>query len=280
MTWSLGAVLQHLLPHKLLCACVYRLARCRAAWIKSPLLRWFAGHYKINLAEAGRTTLGDYESLNDFFTRSLKAAARPLDPDPRTLVAPVDGTLTQFGTIRRSALVQAKGMSYTLEALLGESSPDSTALQDGEFATLYLAPHDYHRVHMPLDGRWTRSRYLPGDRFSVNERTAAGIRDLFCRNERVVCWFDTALGPVAIVLVGALNVSSISTVTQGEIVSGPERQWQEDMAPALAKGAELGRFNLGSTVIALLPANTLDWLPAIEPGLAVRMGTPLARLRD
>jgi phosphatidylserine decarboxylase len=278
MSHSLGVGLQHLLPHRLLCAFIYRVARCRQSWFKSTLIRWFAHQYGVKMSEAERPDLSDYASFNDFFTRALKPGARPIDPQPDSLVSPVDGKLTQFGTLRGDRLIQAKGMDYSLHDLLGENSPATAQLLHGEFATIYLAPHNYHRIHTPLAGRWIRTRYLPGDRFSVNEQTAAAIRGLFCRNERLVCWFESAAGPFAVVFVGALNVSSMSTVTCGEIASGPPRNWAEDSGAVFAKGAEIGRFNLGSTVVFLAPRGTLQWNADIAPNRLVVMGEPLAQL--
>jgi phosphatidylserine decarboxylase len=205
----------------------------------------------------------------------MKPDARPIDAGERTLVAPADGRLTELGSIVHGKLVQAKGIEYSLTGLLGEDPPAGSGLKGGEFATIYLAPHNYHRIHAPLAGRWVRTRYIPGDRYSVNATTAAGVRDLFCRNERVVCWFDSSIGTYAVVLVGALNVSSMSTATRGEIVSGAAREWQED-GSIFAKGAEIGRFNLGSTVVLVLPKDSVTWHTA--SGVPVRMGAALAEL--
>src|SRR5690606_16201838 len=173
--------------------------------------------------------------------------------DETTVVSPVDGRLTEFGRARAGQLLQAKGFDYALEELTGEGPADASLFSNGAFATIYLAPHDYHRVHMPLAGKLTATRYIPGRRFSVNAATTCGIKNLFCRNERVVCWFETAHGPMALVLVGALNVSSISTAGRGEIASGEPAYWPEPAPAAYAKGAEIARFNLGPTVILLFP---------------------------
>ena len=279
MSLPLAAALQRLVPQRLLCAFVYRLARCRLSFIKTPLIGWFAGHYAIDLDEAERSRTADYVSLNDFFTRALKPGARPIDTSADSVVSPVDGTLTEFGRIERDVLLQAKGMSYSLQALLGETSADAERFFDGDFATLYLAPHNYHRVHVPLAGRWIRNRYLPGQRFSVNASTAASLQNLFVRNERLVCWFEAGDHPFVVVLVGALNVSSISTSIHGEIASGRARAWHEEAAIGLSKGAELGRFNLGSTVILLFPPERLRWSTELAPGRGVVMGQALAALR-
>jgi phosphatidylserine decarboxylase len=190
-------------------------------------------------------------------------------------VAPADGVLTEHGSIDGDRLYQAKGRAYSLAELLGETGAAVAALHGGRYFTIYLAPHNYHRVHAPLAGRLTRTRYIPGTRFSVSRATAAVIPRLFCRNERAVCWFDTDRGTMAVVFVGALNVSSISTVTHGEIVSGAPQLWHEGPPLPVAQGAEIGRFNMGSTVIVLLGTSAFSFAAAAKDGLAVRMGQAL-----
>ena len=276
----LAVLIQHLLPQRLMGRLVYHLARCRRDWISRPLIGWFARRYAVDLSEAEHNRLESYASLNDFFTRRLKPGARPLARDERTLISPVDGSLTRFGTADGGEMIQAKGLHYRLEELLGEPLDGVGALASGSYATLYLAPHQYHRVHLPLAGALQRTRYIPGKRFSVNGQTAAVVPRLLCRNERVACWFETEVGPMAVVLVGALNVSSISTAWLGEIASGRARVWD---AAGLAqrefgRGAEIGRFNLGSTVVCVLPPGQAAWRPELEQGQAVRMGQALASL--
>ena len=266
---------QHLLPKNLVSAVVYRGTRCRSAWLKRPLTRWFANAYRVDMSEAANADLDSYATFNDFFTRALKPGARPIEGGADRIVAPADGVLTEFGTIDGDRLLQAKGIDYTLADLLGEDGAAVAALRGGSFFTIYLAPYDYHRVHAPLAGALERTRYIPGERFSVSRATAAVIKRLFCRNERAVCWFASAHGPVAVVLVGALNVSSISTLTQGEIASGPPQHWTEGTPPSVAQGAEIGRFNMGSTVVVLV-AGTVTWLAATKPGAKLRMGQALA----
>ena len=275
-----SVLIQHLLPQRLMGRLVYHVARCRRDWISQPLIGWFARRYAVDLAEAEHSRLESYASLNDFFTRRLKPGARPLARDERTLISPVDGFLTRFGTADGGEMIQSKGLHYRLEELLGEPLDRVGALASGSYATLYLAPHQYHRVHLPLAGTLQRTRYIPGKRFSVNGQTAAVVPRLLCRNERVVCWFETEVGPMAVVLVGALNVSSISTAWLGEIASGRARVWD---AAGLAqrefgRGAEIGRFNLGSTVVFVLPPGQAAWRPELAPGQAVRMGQALASL--
>ena len=276
----LSVFIQPLLPQRLMGRLVYRLARCRRGWISRPLIGWYARRYKVNLQEAEHSRLEDYASLNEFFTRRLKPAARPIAGDERTLISPVDGYLTQFGSANGGELIQAKGLHYDLDALLGESTDQTAALMSGSYATLYLAPHQYHRVHLPLAGALHRTRYIPGRRFSVNNRTAAVVPGLFCRNERVACWFETEAGPMAVVLVGALNVSSISTAWLGEIASGKARVWDDagHTGQRFGRGEEIGRFILGSTVVLFLPPGQAIWRPDLSPGQAVRMGQALATL--
>lgn len=264
---------QHLIPKTLSSAVVYRATRSRRAWLRRPLARWFARTYRVDLAEALHENLDRYATFNDFFTRELKPGARPIASGARELACPADGVLTEHGAIEGDRLFQAKGRTYSLHELLGEKGAAADALRGGSYFTIYLAPHNYHRVHAPLAGRLTRTRYIPGDRFSVSRATAAAIAKLFCRNERAVCWFETERGPMAVVLVGALNVSSISTLTLGEIPSGPARQWQETPAREVARGEEIGRFNMGSTVIVLLADATLRF--AAANGATVRMGQAL-----
>lgn len=269
---------QHLIPKNLSSAVVYRATRSHRAWLKRPLLRWFARAYRVDLSEALEENLDAYATFNDFFTRALKPGARPLAQDANAVVAPADGVLTEHGRIDGDTLFQAKGRAYSLAELLGESGPESAALRGGSYFTIYLAPHNYHRVHAPLAGSLERTRYLPGKRFSVSRATAAAIPRLFCRNERAVCWFATERGPMAVVFVGALNVSSITTLTRGEIASGPAQHWLEREPRRVALGEEIGRFNMGSTVIVLLADPTLRFAAATHDGVGVRMGQLLGTL--
>ena len=277
----LPVLIQRLLPHRELGFLVYYVARCRWGWVKRPLIDWFARRYQVNLQEAERTRLENYSSLNDFFTRRLKPSARPIAGDDRTLVSPVDGVLTQFGTADGDDLIQAKCLRYRLQELLREPRDRVAPLLSGSYATFYLAPQQYHRVHLPVAGVLQRMRYIPGRRFSVNSATAAVLPRLFCRNERVVCWFDTEIGPMAVVLVGALNVSSISTRWLGEISSGRARVWQDATVLSewkFGRGDEIAKFNLGSTVVLVLPPKKATWRPELARGQAVRMGQALASL--
>jgi phosphatidylserine decarboxylase len=268
---------QHLIPKNLSSAVVYKATRSRSAWLKRPLTRWFANAYGVDMTEAANADLESYATFNDFFTRELKAGARPIASGADTIAAPADGVLTEHGAIDGDRLYQAKGSVYTLAELLGETGTEVEALKGGGYFTIYLAPHNYHRVHAPLDARLLRTRYIPGARFSVSRATAAAIPRLFCRNERVVCWFETHRGPMAVVFVGALNVSSISTFAHGEVASGAPRHWHEQEPLPVGRGGEIGRFNMGSTVI-LLFGPQVAMLEPITSGATMRLGQRLGQL--
>jgi phosphatidylserine decarboxylase len=276
MTSGAGVSLfQHLLPKDLISAVMYRAARSKRRWIARPLIRWFAGTQRIDLAEAEQADLEHYPTFNAFFTRALRAGARVIEGGADTVVSPADGTLSEFGALDADTLLQAKGRGYSLAALLGESGARVDALLGGSYCTVYLSPRDYHRVHAPLDAALTRTRYIPGRRFSVSLATAASIDRVFCRNERAVCWFDTKWGPMVVVLVGALNVSSISTFSRGEIASGVPQLWEEPAPLRVARGAEIGRFNLGSTVVVLFARGAVRWDSRQATGMSLAMGAAL-----
>ncbi len=277
--------LQYLLPQHLLSGAVHSLARLRVGWVKNALIDNFLVNYRPDMSEAEEPDPRAYPSFNAFFTRALRPGARAVDAAPTALVSPVDGTVSQIGRTDGSALVQAKGLTYTLEALLDEAAPAwAPVFRGGGFATLYLAPHNYHRVHMPLAGTLQAAWYVPGQLFSVNATTAAQVPGLFARNERVVCVFADGTLSFALVLVGALFVGSISTVWHGDVTPRSPRVRAElplDFVRAglrLEKGAEMGRFNMGSTVILLLPPGRSEWLADLAPGRAIRVGQALARL--
>jgi len=277
MRWSFGAAVQHLLPQRLSGRLVYRLSRSRRPWLRDRLIRGFVRLYDVDLDEAERG-IDEYLTFNDFFTRTLAPGARPLEGDESTIVSPADGRITEFGTLSADRLLQAKGISYSLSDLLAEAPELLPPFHGGQFLTIYLAPHDYHRVHMPVAGQLDRGRYVPGRRFSVNAATARSIDRLFCRNERVALWLSTARGYVVVVLVGALNVASLSTALTGEITPGPERLLSPESPLRLARGQELGRFNLGSTVIVILPRGMAEWQESLRPGQTIRVGQALGRL--
>jgi phosphatidylserine decarboxylase len=280
----LFVALQYLLPQHLLSRAMHALARSRVRLVKNALIDNFVVNYRPDMREAEPSDPRAYASFNEFFTRPLRAGARPCDEAAAALVSPVDGAVSQLGTLDGSWLVQAKGLAYTLESLLEGGEAWAGVFRGGAFATLYLAPHNYHRVHMPLEGTLEAAWYVPGALFSVNATTAALVPGLFARNERVVCVFSHGELRFALVLVGALFVGSIATVWHGEVTPrSPGRGADLPLAASraalrLPKGAELGRFNMGSTIILLLPPGRAAWLPALAPGAAVRVGQTLARL--
>lgn len=268
--------MQRLLPQHLLSRVVYHATRCEGRRWKNFLIRSFLRSFPVDMSEAAQPDPFAYASFNTFFTRALRSDARPIDMDPRTLVCPVDGMVSQAGHIDDQALFQAKGHHFSLEALLAGERASIERFRHGEFATLYLAPHNYHRVHMPLDGILTATIHVPGRLFSVNATTAAQVPELFARNERVICMFETALGGLAMILIGALFVGSMSTVWAGEVTPAARRGPSLLPAPAapvrLGRGAEMGRFNMGSTVIVLLERGRVRWLEGLRAGATVRLG--------
>lgn len=274
--------LQHVLPQHTLSRIVHRAARSRLPWFKNALIGPFVRHFQPDLSDAVQTDPFAYASFNEFFTRALRPGSRPLPDDPLDLACPVDGTISEIGAIDSDRLLQAKGRYYTLAALLAGQQSWAHRFVGGSFATIYLAPYNYHRIHMALRGTLRETWYVPGRLFSVNRVTADGVRELFARNERVVCCFeDGALGH-AIVLVGALNVGSIETVWHGEVAPRRPRRFTRLPVPesgaTLERGAELGRFNLGSTIILLLPAGAARWRDDLVSGRVVRMGESIGRL--
>ena len=269
---------QYLLPKKLLTVAMGQLAGLRAGALTHAVIRKFVAHYKVDMAEAADPRIESYASFNEFFTRPLREGARPIAASP--FVCPVDAAISQFGPIEHDQIFQAKGHSYSSRALVGGDQQLAHRFDHGHFATLYLAPRDYHRIHMPCDGRLTRMIYVPGELFSVNPLTARHVPGLFARNERVVCVFECAHGPMVLVLVGATIVGSMATVWHG-VVNPPRtrevREWRyDDREVVLAKGAEMGRFLLGSTVVMLFPKNVLTFVPDWAPSRAVRLGEPMA----
>ena len=275
--------LQYLLPHRLLSAGMRALMHWRWSPWKNAVIGAMTRLYAIDVAEAADPDPAAYPHFNAFFTRALRDDARPLDPDPRALLIPADGRISQAGPIRAGRVFQAKGHDYSAAELLGDEAA-ARPYVDGSFATVYLSPRDYHRVHMPLAGRLQATAHVPGRLFSVAPFTVEAVPRLFARNERLVCHFDTALGPVAVVMVGALLVSGVETVWGGVEIPpyGPgKRILRRDYSgrlPAieLARGAEMARFNMGSTVIVLLPAG-VELAAGLAPGAAVRMGQRLAQ---
>ncbi|MBK1694303.1 phosphatidylserine decarboxylase [Chromatium weissei] len=281
----LFVALQHLLPQHQLSLLMHRLARVRWKPLKSLLINNFARIYHIDMSLAVEPNLAAYSHFNAFFTRALRSEVRPLDADLRAMLCPVDGVISQIGQINAGRLIQAKGQNYAVTELLGLTAAQAAAFEGGSFITIYLSPRDYHRIHMPLTGTLTAMTYVPGRLFSVNHSTAKLVSGLFARNERVVCHFDTATAELALVLVGAIFVGGIETVWAGEITpphSGRVLQrWNYQTATPplmLERGAEMGRFNLGSTVVMLLPPNAVMWNSALAAGDSVRLGQRLGTL--
>lgn len=286
----LFVLLQYPLPHHFLSRLVMLLTRLRLGVVTRWMIAFFVRRFGVNLAEAAETSLDAYPSFNSFFTRALRPGARSFVRGEREIACPVDGTVSQAGHIDKDRLLQAKGHDYTLTTLLGGDAALAAEFADGSFATLYLSPRDYHRIHMPDAGRLRRVLYVPGRLFSVNAATTRKLPGLFARNERMVCVFDTAHGPMAVILIGALFVGSMETVW------GAPPAWIDLHAPdkpqrhpgvkyadyplagktvTLARGEEMGRFNMGSTVILLFAKNAMRLDPAIEPGAPVRVGQRL-----
>ena len=268
---TLFTTIQQFVPQQRLSRAAGRLAASRHPIVKKAFIRSFAKAYGVSLEEYERQSFNAYESFNDFFTRELKDDARPIDTTAQGIVSPADGVISQLGQIENAKLLQAKGRYYEIGQLLANAD-DGDYFADGSFATVYLAPSNYHRVHMPFAGTLTTTRYVPGTLFSVNNSTAANVPDLFARNERLVCMFDTEYGKAAVVMVGAMIVAGIETVATGKISRTKDIQ-EEQHEITLAKGDELGRFYLGSTAIVILPkAAKADWQESMSAGSVVQMG--------
>lgn len=278
----LFVLFQYVLPRHWLTAVVFHIARVRAKWGKDALIRGFIRLYDVNVDEVLRDVPDGFNTFNDFFIRELKPNARPIDPDPGVIVSPVDGTISIASSLASQRLVQAKGIEYSLDELFAIDLDEARSYANGSFATIYLAPFNYHRVHMPIDGKLVAAHYVPGDLFSVNAATVRHVPGLFSRNERLNLHFQTQQGPAALIFVGALNVGSISTPWTGEIrprKSGVVENIDVSAAPQdLKKGDLLGWFNMGSTVILLLPEGAAQWQESLLPGVPVRMGEPIAML--
>lgn len=278
MSDRLFVLMQYLMPKLAMTRLAGHLAsRPAGRWMRWEMRR-FVARYKVNMAEAANPDLDSYNSFNDFFTRALKEGARPLAQ--ADLVCPVDGAISQFGRIERDQIFQAKGHQYSTTALVGGDAALAAQFENGSFATIYLSPRDYHRIHMPCDGRLLRMIYVPGELFSVNPATARGVPGLFARNERVVCLFESAKGPFVLTLVGATIVGSMATVWHG-VVNPPRRpaieEWDyRDQQIVLKQGEEMGRFLLGSTVVMLFPGPALPFAPDWAPAKGVQLGEKMA----
>ncbi len=278
MRHRIAVLHQYALPKRALTALAGKAASARGGALTTAAIRWFVGKYGVNMSEAADPDITRYATFNEFFTRALKPGARPLAR--ADLICPVDGAISRFGAMDGSKILQAKGHHYLAVALVGGDANLAARFDHGHFATLYLAPRDYHRIHMPCDGRLVRMIHVPGALFSVNPPTARGIPGLFARNERVVCVFESARGPFVMVLVGATIVGSVATVWHG-VVTPPRlpgvRAWHyEDRRIELAQGQEMGRFQLGSTVVMLFPPGDLRFNAQWAPDRPIRLGEAMA----
>lgn len=279
MSDRLAVLPQYALPKRALTTLAGKFASARLGGLTTSVIRWFVGRYDVNMDEAANPDIASYASFNDFFTRALKEGARPLaDAD---LICPVDGAISQFGAIAKDQVFQAKGHSYSTTALVGGDAALGACFENGHFATLYLSPRDYHRIHMPCAGELTRMIHVPGELFSVNPTTARGVPGLFARNERVICVFESDQGPFVLVLVGATIVGSMATVWHGQVNPprpGTLRQWDYARGQVcLQKGEEMGRFLLGSTVVMLFPQGRLLFNPQWAPARPIQLGEAMAR---
>jgi phosphatidylserine decarboxylase len=282
MLAALFVAMQYILPQHLLTALIWRIARIRQVAVKNFLISHFVNIYDVDVADVKQEVPGEFATFNDFFIRELVAEARPIDADINSIVSPVDGTVSIADVIRGDSIIQAKGIDYSLDDLLATDLEQAKAYVDGTFATIYLAPYNYHRIHAPLDGELLAARYIPGDLFSVNEATVTRVNGLFRRNERLVMHFETSSGPAALIFVGALNVGSISTPWSGEL--RPQKNGVVDVldlsgcATTVRKGDLLGWFNMGSTVILLMPSGTCEWGNDICAGQTLRVGEAIGQL--
>lgn len=254
----------------------------RSPALKNRVIKWFIGRYGVDMSEAAEPNPEAYATFNDFFTRELKPGIRPLADGEKTLVSPVDGAISQLGQVTGDRIFQAKGQSFSLSELLGGEEATTAPFADGEFSTIYLSPKDYHRIHMPMAGTLRQMIHVPGKLFSVNPVTAENVPNLFARNERVVCIFDTASGPMALVLVGAMIVGSVETRWAGVVVPGRRQVtstlYEGEQAITFDKGEEMGRFRLGSTVIVVMPKGAVSWNSNQVAGKTVRMGEAFGAL--
>jgi len=279
---TLFILFQHIVPQHFLSRTIGLLANCQTPFIKNFLIKTFIKKYNVNMAEAETKDPQDFICFNDFFTRKLEADARPLDSGANTVICPVDGAVSAIGNIDVEQIFQAKGKSFSLPALLGGDQELADVFHGGKFATLYLSPRDYHRIHMPLTGTLEQMIYIPGKLFSVNQTTADHIDELFARNERVVCIFSTSVGPMALILVGAMIVASIETVWAGQVAPSKldkhVEHYQEHAPITIRRGEEMGRFKLGSTAIVLFPANVMDWDSLLQTASSIQLGQKIGSI--
>jgi len=282
-----SVILQTVLPHHLLSRLMLHFLRIRWVWLKNLQIRLVIKAFNVDMKQVATPELSSFEHFNAFFTRAMKPAARPIAAMDNTnsYCSPVDGTVSQFGDIRDNRLMQAKGIDYSLPELVGGRQDIAGLFTNGHFSTIYLSPRDYHRIHMPASGKLVSMTYIPGRLFSVADQLVDNLPNLFTRNERVVCLFETDHGPMAVILVGAIFVGCMDTVWHG-MVSPPHRHaiehidYEEGNAPALNKGEEMGRFNMGSTVIVLWPDQAMAWNEAFTRGATVKMGQEIVETNN
>lgn len=281
MKARLFALLQYVLPHHLISRFVYYFVECKIDWVKNGLINWAIKKYGVNMQESEREAAENFEHFNDFFTRSLKNGMRPLPTDESLIVSPADGVISQLGDISNGRIFQAKGHDYSLVELVGGDLGLAEQFMGGKFATVYLSPKDYHRVHIPATGTLSHMVHVPGRLFSVNQGTVENIPRLFARNERVVSIFDTQYGPMAVIMVGAINVASIETVWAGLVTPNRGQATTFSYGSAcqaieIERGGEMGRFLLGSTAIVLFGKDQIEWLENWQAGSTIKMGEAMA----
>jgi phosphatidylserine decarboxylase len=273
---------QYFIPQHFISSQVYRITRCETPWFKNILIKLFISVFDVDMGLANNPDPESYSSFNTFFTRELSAEARPLSLDEHAILCPVDGAVSQVGNIQNDTIIQAKGKSYTLKDLLVEDEL-ANMFTGGTFATLYLSPKDYHRIHMPLSGKLSRMIYVPGKLFAVNSYTVRVVDSVFAKNERVINIFNTDVGPMAMVMVGALNVGSMETVWAGQITPAKDRVINDtkysDSDVQLAQGQEMGRFNMGSTLILLFPNDVMQWSSEIAANKGIVMGESIGSVK-
>jgi len=278
---SLNLVLQYLLPKHILSRLVAKIANCRVSLLKNFIISQYCKFYNIDMSDAFEPNPLNYSTFNDFFTRALKPNARPITDDPKAIISPVDGKIWQIGKVNANQLINAKGKSYTLEQLIADNK-DTAQFHNGNFVVLYLAPYNYHRIHMPIEGKLRLMRYIPGKLFSVNPKIVNHIPDVFAKNERVVAMFDTAIGPVMMILVGAMIVGSIETKWAGVVTPNKQTDltsWDYSKENIVfERGKEVGSFKLGSTVILLFPEKTVQWDAAFQQNTSIKMGQQLGEM--
>lgn len=285
MKKTLFILFQQIVPQHLLSRIVGHFAECTQPWLKNWLIKRFIAHFKVDMSEAADPDPESYTHFNAFFTRALRPDVRQIQRAENHICSPADGKISEIGAIEYGRILQAKGRGYGLTTLLGGDEDRAQPFVNGQFATIYLAPRDYHRVHMPAGAVLKEAVYVPGDLYSVNQTTAENVDALFARNERLVCIFETERGPMAMILVGAMIVAGIETVWSGQVAPPPHKPRQlfntsGDTPVILEQGAEMGRFKLGSTVILLFPEQAVEWLDTLKAGSSVRMGDLIGKCCD